>query len=334
VVSAFLERPLELGVRGAAGLVAFPVFMHGIGKRPGEHLLRLLTAAAVRGADRLRQGLGQGGKLGITLSMPVSAKTRRTGGPGMTSSTSPPSALALLRAAIRVCSPDESQNRVRVISTTSVVPDPVAAALSRADRSSSALAMSISAGAATTGMPCTTATGNLASGIRAPAVAACAAAVAGYSCRDGLHLMARETLPPRSRRSRRRGRLMQRVGRDLGAAVVPGPGHLVPVADAAGQPRARRDLRGPGRALCPSGPGLCPAVPAEPGTVEDLMQVGCAGLLKAINGFASEVGDSLSAYAARRRSRFRFSLVLAADPDVGRLKRTWTGVAICALACA
>jgi hypothetical protein len=62
------------------------------------------------------------------------------------------------------------------------------------------------------------------------------------------------------------------------------------------------------------------------------MQVGCAGLLKAINGFASEVGDSLSAYAARRRSRF--SLVLAADPDVGRLKRTWTGVAICALACA
>jgi hypothetical protein len=206
VVSAFLERPLELGVRGAAGLVAFPVFMHGIGKRPGEHLLRLLTAAAVRGADRLRQGLGWAGKLGITLSMPVSAKTRRTGGPGMTSSTSPPSALALLCAAIRVCSPDESQNRVRVISTTSVVPGPVAAALSRADRSSSALAMSISAGAATTGTPCTTATGNLASGIRAPAVAACAAAVAGYGCRDGLHLMARETFPPRSRRSRRRGR--------------------------------------------------------------------------------------------------------------------------------
>ena len=64
------------------------------------------------------------------------------------------------------------------------------------------------------------------------------------------------------------------------------------------------------------------------------MQGGCAGLLKAINGFASEVGDSLSAYAARRRSRFRFSLALAADADVGRLKRTWTGVAICALACA
>jgi hypothetical protein len=53
-----------------------------------------------------------------------------------------------LCAAIRTCSPDESQNRVRVMSTTSV-PCP-SAAVSRAARSASALVMSISSGAACT----------------------------------------------------------------------------------------------------------------------------------------------------------------------------------------
>src|ERR1700760_3265918 len=65
------------------------------------------------------------------------------------------------------------------MSTTSV-PFPFAAALSRADRSAPALVMSISSGAATTGTPPTTSTGNLSSGICAPPVAAGTAAVAAW----------------------------------------------------------------------------------------------------------------------------------------------------------
>src|SRR6266487_1386416 len=57
------------------------------------------------------------------------------------------------------------------MSTTSA-PCPFAAAVSRADRSVSAFVMSISSGAATTGTPWTTSTGNLSSGICAPPVAA------------------------------------------------------------------------------------------------------------------------------------------------------------------
>jgi hypothetical protein len=41
VVAAFLERQLELDVRGAKRLVPFPVYLHGGGKRPGERLLGL-----------------------------------------------------------------------------------------------------------------------------------------------------------------------------------------------------------------------------------------------------------------------------------------------------
>jgi hypothetical protein len=70
----------------------------------------------------------------------------------MASRSSPPSAWARLYAATRICSPEESQNRVRVMSTTSV-PCPCAAASTRADRSSGALVMSISTGAVTTGTP-------------------------------------------------------------------------------------------------------------------------------------------------------------------------------------
>jgi uncharacterized damage-inducible protein DinB len=62
--------------------------------------------------------------------------------------------------ASRVWSPDESQNRVRVMSATSV-PAPSAAASSRAECSSAALVMSISSGADTTGTPLTSSTGNL-----------------------------------------------------------------------------------------------------------------------------------------------------------------------------
>ena len=189
----------RLDVRGAKRLVAFPVYLHGTRKRPGERLPGLLRGALkgvrqftswARAAAGLRRGISFSSlaavavraagvcarasarlvKLGITRSIAVSAKTRRTVVLGMTSSTSRPSASARLCAAIRVCSPDESQNRVRVMSTTSV-PCPSAPAVSRADRSASALVMSISSGAASTGTPPTTSTGNLSSGICAPPVA-------------------------------------------------------------------------------------------------------------------------------------------------------------------
>ena len=97
-------------------------------------------------------------KFGIMRSMPVIARTRRTGAAAIASSTSPPSAWARLCAASSVCSPDESQNWVRVMSTTRV-PCPCAAASSRADRSSGALVMSISSRAVTTGTPLTTSKG-------------------------------------------------------------------------------------------------------------------------------------------------------------------------------
>jgi hypothetical protein len=97
-------------------------------------------------------------------SMVVSARTRRTGAAVMASSSSPPSAWARLCAASRACIPDESQNWVRVMSTTRV-PCPCAAASSRADRNSGALVMSISSGAVTTGTPLTTSKGHLPSRI-------------------------------------------------------------------------------------------------------------------------------------------------------------------------
>jgi hypothetical protein len=102
--------------------------------RPGRLLpgtsspLPSAASRAARGGGRLCQGLVQAGEVGITWSMPVIAKTRRTAAAGTTSSTSRPSARALLCAAARACSPDESQNWVWVISTTSV-PGPTAAAL-------------------------------------------------------------------------------------------------------------------------------------------------------------------------------------------------------------
>ena len=108
VVTAFLERPLELGVRGAERLVPFPVYLHGTGKRPGESLPGLLRRA-LKGARqctgwrrprRLASGAASPSsrwrlwpfalaavcarasarvvKLGITRSIAVSAKTRRT----------------------------------------------------------------------------------------------------------------------------------------------------------------------------------------------------------------------------------------------------------------
>src|SRR4029077_9046982 len=45
-VAAFLERPLELGVRGAKRLVPFPRCLHGAGERPGERVLGLLRRAS------------------------------------------------------------------------------------------------------------------------------------------------------------------------------------------------------------------------------------------------------------------------------------------------
>src|SRR5689334_2137210 len=84
---------------------------------------------------------------------------RRTWAPVTASLTCRPSARARLCAPIRACSPAQSQNRVRVMSTTRVGPGR-AAAWSRAARSAAALVMSISSGAITTGTPRVMRTGN------------------------------------------------------------------------------------------------------------------------------------------------------------------------------
>jgi hypothetical protein len=71
-----------------------------------------VAAVCVRASGRLV-------KLGIILSMPVSAKTRRTVVLGMTSSTSRPSASARLYTAMRACSQEIARNpeaRIRDIS--------------------------------------------------------------------------------------------------------------------------------------------------------------------------------------------------------------------------
>ena len=61
--------------------------------------------------------------------MPVISRMRGTAAPETASSTWPPSARARLCASTSACIPAESQNRVRVRSTTSV-PGPFPAALS------------------------------------------------------------------------------------------------------------------------------------------------------------------------------------------------------------
>ena len=93
---------------------------------------------------------------------------RGTAAPDMASSTWPPAARARLCASTRAAIPAESQNRVRVRSTTNAASpaasSPAAsspAASSRAARSPAALVMSISSGAATTGTPRTISTGKL-----------------------------------------------------------------------------------------------------------------------------------------------------------------------------
>jgi hypothetical protein len=96
--------------------------------------------------------------------MPVISKIRGTAAPETASSTSPPLARARLCASTSAWIAAESQNRVRVRSTTSVR-CPVPAAWPSAARSPSALVMSISSGAATTGVPRTISTGKLASRI-------------------------------------------------------------------------------------------------------------------------------------------------------------------------
>src|SRR5690348_14822937 len=95
-------------------------------------------------------------------SRAVRARMRRTWAPVTASLTCRPSAWARLCAPCRACSPAQSQNRVRVMSTTRAGPGR-AAAWSRAARSAAALVMSISRGAITTGTPRVTWTGNLGS---------------------------------------------------------------------------------------------------------------------------------------------------------------------------
>jgi hypothetical protein len=97
---------------------------------------------------------------------------RGTAAPDMASSTWPPAARARLCASTRAAIPAESQNRVRVRSTTNAAcpaaSSPAAsspAASSRAARRPAALVMSISSGAATTGTPRTISTGKLSSRI-------------------------------------------------------------------------------------------------------------------------------------------------------------------------
>ena len=87
---------------------------------------------------------------------------RRTWALAITSLTCRPSAWARLCAPIRACSPAESQNQVPVMSTTRAGPGR-AAAWSSAARSRSALVMSISCGAITTGTPRVIWTGSLGS---------------------------------------------------------------------------------------------------------------------------------------------------------------------------
>ena len=70
----------------------------------------------------------------------------------MTSRSPPPSASARLCAAIRTLNPSESQNRVPVMSTTTLA-CPSLPASRRTVRSCSALTMSISVGAETTATP-------------------------------------------------------------------------------------------------------------------------------------------------------------------------------------
>jgi len=88
---------------------------------------------------------------------------RGTAAPDMASSTWPPAARARLCASTRAAIPAESQNRVRVRSTTNAACPAASntAASSRAARSPAALVMSISSGAATTGTPRTISTGKL-----------------------------------------------------------------------------------------------------------------------------------------------------------------------------
>jgi hypothetical protein len=116
VVAAFLERPLELGVRGAVRLVSFPYACTALvsalvnvcwacfderlrvpGSSPVSARPRRLIFGAASPSLRCRpwpfavaavcaRAPARLVKLGITVSMPVSAKTRRTVVPGMTSS--------------------------------------------------------------------------------------------------------------------------------------------------------------------------------------------------------------------------------------------------------
>ena len=88
---------------------------------------------------------------------------RGTTAPDMASSTWPPAARARLCASTRAAIPAESQNRVRVMSTTNAGCPAASssAALSRPARSPVALVMSISSGAVTTGTPRTSSTEKL-----------------------------------------------------------------------------------------------------------------------------------------------------------------------------
>jgi len=83
---------------------------------------------------------------------------RGTAAPDMASSTWPPAAWARLCASTRAWIPAESQNLVRVMSTTNAG---CPAASSRPARSPVALVMSISSGAVTTGTPRTSSTEKL-----------------------------------------------------------------------------------------------------------------------------------------------------------------------------
>jgi len=84
---------------------------------------------------------------------------RGTASPDMASSTSAPSARACLYASIRAWIPAESQNVVRVMSTTNAAAPWLAS--SSAARSPAVLVTSISAGTRTTGTPLTNSTGKL-----------------------------------------------------------------------------------------------------------------------------------------------------------------------------
>jgi hypothetical protein len=67
------------------------------------------------------QGLVQAAEPGMNRPRPITVKIRRTRLPsGMTSRSPPPSARAHVCTATSTLNPDESQNRVRVISTTTV----------------------------------------------------------------------------------------------------------------------------------------------------------------------------------------------------------------------